>query len=123
MRRAPGASSRKIRKFRQTEARHPRAQARQLAGKHVRHRRREDKQFRILRAMRAWNRDGHRGFAIDLQHWPRALVQTTVSASNSVASTMEQRRFLADFHGRSERPSGRARFASTAGPRRTVSGP
>jgi omega-hydroxy-beta-dihydromenaquinone-9 sulfotransferase len=32
-------------------------------------------------------------FSVELRHSPRALVQTAVSASNSVASTMEQRRF------------------------------
>jgi omega-hydroxy-beta-dihydromenaquinone-9 sulfotransferase len=32
-------------------------------------------------------------FAVDLQHLPRVMVQTAVSASNSVASAMEQRRF------------------------------
>ena len=32
-------------------------------------------------------------FAIDLRHWPRALVQTAVSASNSVAARIERRRF------------------------------
>ena len=32
-------------------------------------------------------------FAIDPQHWPRALVQTAVSASNSVSARLERRRF------------------------------
>jgi hypothetical protein len=32
-------------------------------------------------------------FAIDIQHWPRALVQTAVSASNSVAARMERWRY------------------------------
>ena len=32
-------------------------------------------------------------FAIDLQHWPRALVQTAVSASNSVNARIERGRF------------------------------
>jgi omega-hydroxy-beta-dihydromenaquinone-9 sulfotransferase len=32
-------------------------------------------------------------FAIDLRHWPRALVQTALSASNSVNARIEQRRF------------------------------
>jgi omega-hydroxy-beta-dihydromenaquinone-9 sulfotransferase len=32
-------------------------------------------------------------FAVDLQRWPRALVQTTVSASNSVSSRIERARF------------------------------
>ena len=32
-------------------------------------------------------------FAIDPKHWPRALVQTAVSASNSVTAWIERRRF------------------------------
>jgi Sulfotransferase family len=32
-------------------------------------------------------------FAIDPQHWPRALVQTAVSLSNSVGARFERRRF------------------------------
>jgi LPS sulfotransferase NodH len=32
-------------------------------------------------------------FAIGPRHWPRALVQTAVSSSNSVAARLEQRRF------------------------------
>ena len=32
-------------------------------------------------------------FAIDLRHWPRALVQTAISASNSVNARIERRRF------------------------------
>jgi len=32
-------------------------------------------------------------FAIDLQHWPRALVQTAVSASNSINARIEEGRF------------------------------
>ncbi len=34
-----------------------------------------------------------RRYAIDLEHWPRALVQTAVSASNSVAARMERWRY------------------------------
>ena len=36
-------------------------------------------------------------FAIDLNHWPRALVQTAVSVSNSVAARLERRRFGAQI--------------------------
>jgi hypothetical protein len=32
-------------------------------------------------------------FAVDGRHWPRALIQTAVSTSNSVAAAMEQMRF------------------------------
>jgi hypothetical protein len=32
-------------------------------------------------------------FAVDVKHWPRALVQTVVSASNSVSARIELRRF------------------------------